>query len=221
MMAMLPHALLQSADADFIKYRNGNRELTVSMNNGRYKAEIVTAREVTGKPATSVREIGERTGAYACFNGGFFEPDYSPSGLFVRKGKLITPFVRGKGDGVLYIGKDGGINIGFREEFGRSSDIVDAVQLVLLRRNGRPYYKYDEKYPLFRGNMIGLTAGRGFAGMVFDRTNYTLGDLHMASDHGCTDVAMLDSGKSASLFSDKKEIGGNPDVANFLLIYKL
>jgi hypothetical protein len=122
---------------------------------------------------------------------------------------------------VIYIDRRGKINLRFRDEFKVTDDVVDASQLMLLRRGGRPYYTYNEKYPLFRATIVGLTDRLNFAGMVFDKTNYTLADLHMAEDHGCTDIAMLDSGKSASVWSNGKELGGNPDVANFLLIYKL
>ena len=220
MMALTPFSLAQSVRTDVIPYKNGNSEFVVTADSGHYRAELVTAREIIGKPAANVMEVAEKTGAYACFNGGFFEPDYSPSGLFMRKGKTISPFRSGKGNGILYTDRRGHASLCFKDEF-KTSDAVDATQLMMLRRVGRPYYRYDEKYPLFRATVIGLTGQQNFAGMVFNKTNYTLGDLHMEHDHRCTDVAMLDSGRSASAWSNGQGIGGNPDVANFLLIYRL
>jgi hypothetical protein len=45
-------------------------------------------------------ELADRAGALAAWNGGFYEPDFSPSGLLVERGRTLSPLTERGGSGV-------------------------------------------------------------------------------------------------------------------------
>lgn len=219
MVAALPAALAQGLRSDVWPY-HGKIEYVATAAPGRYRAEIVSSRELFGKPLAPVRAAQEKTGSSVCYNGGFFEPDGSPSGLYMRKGKLVKPFTEGKGYGILYTDRFGNIKIGFRNEFERSN-ASDAMQFTLLRR-GSPQYTHNEKANLLPMNLMGTTLAGSFVGMFFEPTNYTLADLHMVGDHRCISVGAMDEGTSASVHDSLgRHFGSERPVANFLAVYRL
>lgn len=199
---------------------------------GRYRAEIVSAIEVTGRAKASVEEILEKTGADVCFNGSFFDEDGSTSGLYIRKGRLVKAISNkpNVGDGVLYIDGNGQINIVRVADFAKyRSQMAGAVQLNFLRyvdENGIQQTMYVPNYNKAKEpqNLIGLNEA-GVVDVIFKKTNFSFGHNYMLSSHNCHTIAVLDGGPNAaardvkgqsSLIKGEKE---NP-VSNAIVLYQ-
>jgi hypothetical protein len=194
----------------------------------RYLAKVVTARAIVGKTFATTPEILAATGAYACFNGSFFEGDGSPSGLFVVDGLLEKPIVYGKGDGVLYIDRRRQIHIISKYHFSDHRDkIVDALQVNIFTEGDLKLYQDKEYKKKVPRNLIGISP-EGIVDVIYKNTNFTYGDRYMRLAHGCTVVAALDGGGSASAVDklgrssyceaqgDRREDG----AANFIVLYE-
>ena len=220
------YGLSQSIETQTASWKNGNHAFITQAKNNKYRAEIVSAREITGKSFASTKEVLERTQAYVCLNGGFFENDGSTSGLYVRKGKIVKPYTLGKGGGVLYTDKKYQAHIVTENEFTRHrNDVVDAIQVNLLRSADKIMYKEDINAKKLPRNLIGIASG-GLVDVIFKDTNFTLGDRYMKITYGCDTVAALDGGPSASGVDkfgnnsfrkgDIKEV----EVPNFLCLWR-
>jgi hypothetical protein len=194
----------------------------------RYLAKVVTARAILGKTFATTPEILRSTGAYACFNGSFFEGDGSPSGLFVVDGVREKPIIYGKGDGVLYIDRRRQIHIISKYHFSDHRDkIVDALQVNIFTEGDLKLYQDKEYKRKVPRNFIGISP-EGIIDVIYKSTNFTLGDRYMRSAHGCKVVAALDGGGSASAIDklgrssycegqgDRREDA----AANFIILYE-
>lgn len=204
---------------------NGNHAFIIEASSGRYCAEIVTAKEITDKDTSTSKEIQEKTGAYVVTNGGFFEPDYSPSGLLICKRKMINDFTLGKGDGILYTDSNGQANIIRRNDFDkRKKEIVDAVQLTLLSIGNNKLHNKNYEDRMLPRTLVGIN-NNGLVGVVFKSTNFAYADNYMRKTFGCSIVAALDGYFSSSAYDkfgrtsfrkgDVKEIA----VPNFFVLY--
>jgi len=210
-----------------LAWKNGNRAFVTKAQNGKYRADIVSSKEITGNDYSTTQEILQKTGAYVCFNGSFFENDGSPSGLYIRKGETKHQITQGKGDGVLYADPNGQIHIIAVDDFeGFKNQIIDAVQVNLLRHNDVVMYVANVGAQISPRNLIGMT-NNGMVDAIFKDTNFTLGDRYMKQSHNCHTVAALDGYTSASA-SDR--VGGSSymksdrleerKVPNFIVLYQ-
>jgi len=207
---------------------NGNHAFITKARPGSYRAEIVSAHDVLGKSFAMPREILEKTGASVCFNGGFFENDGSPSGLYVKNGKIRKSLTSRAGDGILYTNKNGQLQLVRRDEFHEHiAEIVDALQCNLLSYNNTLLYTENVSASLQPRHLIGFSSD-GLTEVIFKETNFTLGDRYMRAEHHYTSVAALDGGPSASAYTRSGESSARSEdrlkevpVANFLTLYNI
>ncbi len=206
----------------------GNHAFITKARSGKYRAEFRTAGGTLGSPdwLDTTKRMQNATGAYVVLNGGFFEPDGNPSGLYVQNGRLLSKMKPGKGDGVLYVDKAGQVNIVHADALkGYSDQIDDAVQLTLLTYSGEQLYSTsygEKKIPL---HFVCLN-DEGLVSVIFKNTNIRYGDEFMRGEYKCHSVAALDGGPSASAHDKfgktSKEEKDEPEarVANFLVLYE-
>ncbi len=203
LMLILPLCAHIPTDWDItsnVNLESGDRLFITKVEHGTYRAKIVSAEEILGKRFARTGEILEETGADICLNGSFFEADGSPSGLYISNRSVKSPYVPGKGDGILFTNKNGELNLAPLTTFLKyeTTDFVDAVQLNLLSLGDDILYQWwrwhTKEVPR---NLIGIN-GRGVVDVIFKNTNFVLGDEYMRSIHKCYVVAALDGGGSAS-----------------------
>ncbi len=183
-----------------VDLKSGDRLFITRLKHGTYRAKIVTAEEIVGEKFARTREILKATKADICLNGSFFELDGSPSGLLISNREEKSPFVAGKGDGVLFTDKKGELHLAPIEDFLKYNidDFVDAVQLNLLSVGDNLLYRwwrwYAKEVPR---NLIGINKHE-VVDVIFKNTNLVLGDEYMRQVHKCRVVGALDGGGSAS-----------------------
>ncbi len=203
LMLILPQCAHVPTEWDItsnVNLENGDRLYITEVEHGTYRAKIVSAEEILGKRFARTGEILEETGADICLNGSFFEADGSPSGLFISNRIVKSPYVPGKGDGILFTDKNGELKLTPLTTFLKyeTTDFVDAVQLNLLSFGDDILYRWwrwhASKVPR---NFIGINE-RGIVDVIFKNTNFVLGDEYMKSIHECYVVGALDGGGSAS-----------------------
>ena len=203
---------------------NPNNDIAVSETryaNDAYRAEIVTARELLGKQFATTKEIQEETNADAVVNGTLFEHDGSSTGLFINNGEIVKAYNPEKGgDGILYIDKEGQINITPYENFRNTKDVVDAVQLTLLSDSDSLFYTPNPNYYTRPLHMVGVS-DEGISDVLLRSTNFTQATPMMMEKFDCDVVAALDGGPSISVtYSDGEDWGFKTEVPNFLVFYK-
>ena len=183
-----------------VNLESGDRLFITKLEHETYRAKIVTAEEILGKRFARTSEILEETGADICLNGSFFEADGSPSGLYISNRSVKSPYVPGKGDGILFTNKNGELNLIPLTTFLKyeTTDFVDALQLNLLSLGDDILYRWwrwhAKEVPR---NLIGINKW-GVVDVIFKNTNLVLGDKYMRSVHKCYVVGALDGGGSAS-----------------------
>ena len=84
---------------------------------GRYRARIADQPEPGFFKAPPVSALTARARAAVGINGGYFEPDFKPTGLLIVDGATVFPAVaRPLLSGVLYIGATGALELRRRDE---------------------------------------------------------------------------------------------------------
>jgi uncharacterized protein YigE (DUF2233 family) len=136
-------------------------------------------------------------------NGGMYQKDGSPQGLYIENGIIKSPINTQKGDhtnfflhpnGVLYITKDNKATICTTSDFKASPDIKYATQSgPMLVIDGKIHPKFNEGSPnLHIRNAVGiLPNGNLLFAMSKERINFY--DLAcFFKDKGCKNVLYLD-----------------------------
>jgi len=205
------------------KWANGSHAFIVRAKNEKYGCQIVSAREIIGNDFALTQEIQEKTGAYAVFNGSFFDRNGLSSGLYGRRGDIKKQFVRGRGEGILYTDKDGQVKIiGSSGISAFRNVMVDAIQVNLLSAGKARFYRPDNvRLPI---TFVGLS-NNNLVAAVLKKVSLPLGDEIMRNDYGCNIVVELGHGDSSSAcdkFGRKSFRRGDSleqRVPNFLVLY--
>lgn len=155
-------------------------------------------------------------------NGGMYQKDHSPQGLYIEKGITKSPINTEKGDhtnfflhpnGVLYITKDNRATICTTPDFKTSPDIQYATQSgPMLLIDGKIHPKFNEGSPnVHIRNAVGiLPNGNLFFAMSKERINFY--DLAcFFKDKGCENALYLDGFVSRTYLpaQDWKQLDGD------------
>ncbi len=77
--------------------------IAIRVDPARYEFRLLCASLLLDQPAAYLADIHRRSRAMASINGGFFQPNYQPTGLVIIEGKSLHPYNPHGASGILRI----------------------------------------------------------------------------------------------------------------------
>jgi uncharacterized protein YigE (DUF2233 family) len=226
-------AAAESAAAPGISYRVielppfGLKIHAWTFDQSRFQARVVEQKAPKGSPVADV--IG--TSVFA-INGGFFERNkedhvLSPSGLLIARGKEIAAENDRAGSGIVYVGADGGLAIGYRKRLTDHAGMREAIQVgPILVDPGGKVGVVNKQHDRDKRSAICLRPGTFTAvvvegGLSLFQFASLLAAPTTTGGFGCESAINLDGGPSSQAVfrggGRRIEVGGWP-VENALVV---
>ncbi len=198
-----------------------------TFDQSRFRASVAEQKMPKGSPVADM--IG--TGIFA-INGGFFERGkedkvLSPSGLLIARGKQLAAENDRAGSGIVYVGADGFVAIGYRKQLPDHAGMREAIQVgPMLVEPGGKVGILNKQHNRDRRSAICVRPGTFTAvvvegGLSLFQLASLLAAPSASGGFGCQVALNLDGGPSTQAIlrapGHRTQIGGSP-VENALVV---